>query len=457
MNRKGSRHLLTCAGSLALVLLLAPTTSTAGPLDRYLYRLNVVTSTQPVPVVRLPDQLQYTTPSGYLRTVPIAIRFPPGVSQGRLPVVIWAHGGGAQPPERDPATTLPSWGEFTARAGYVSINVLHVRNPLVEQPQHCQAIGYPIVSNPAAIIDEVHALIDAIATGNPQLDLADLAARFPELAGDLDDLLSSHIDEDVAEIVLNVFLKRISGCRSINDLGMWDRPHDIEAVVNALHAGTIPELDGWIDRDRIAVAGHSNGTSSVLNAVGMKRALPLPTGVKVDPPFPLGHPRRPIAAVALSPMGVNDWGLFDTGVSWPSVLDSQEHSWVGLESIPVMTITGDGDNHCAPHRYLCSASDSGGTRTVPFLRMPGGDKYLMFVGDRDAAAIVSSHELFGDLERADCPTGHEAQCASTRRWVKSTVLAFLDAHVRGSAKARRWLDSDRLERASQGVTELRQK
>jgi hypothetical protein len=164
-----------------------------------------------------------------------------------------------------------------------------------------------------------------------------------------------------------------------------------------------------------------------------------------------------VAAVALSPMGVNGFGLFDTDVSWPGDADAREHSWVGLSQIPVLSVTGDGDNSCEPGRFVCGGGDSGGERDTAFVRMPPGDKYLMYVGDRNTPAIVSSHKRFGSLEGAPCPGGRGPQCATTTRWIESTVIAFLDAYVRDLPAARTWLQSNNLVQASRGVATLQRK
>lgn len=178
-------------------------------------------------------------------------------------------------------------------------------------------------------------------------------------------------------------------------------------------------------------------------------------GVRVDAPFPVGHPRRPIAAVALSPMGVNTTGLYDTAPGEDD--NAKDHSWAGLVDIPVITLTGDGDNHCKPSRFVCSESDSGSRRMTPFARMPAGGKsltkYLMYIDDRKTDAIVSSHEMFGDFTSPVC-AGNVAQCELTRTLIKSTVIAFLDAHVLNVRSAKNWLQTNKIAKASKGIANV---
>lgn len=448
-----------CAAAVLTLTALGPGWPTgAAAAGAQLYRLDAVTSTAPVDVERYPSRIVYTTVAGFPRTVPIAVRRPPGAGEGPLPVVIIAHGGGEQPNDRDPATTLPEWGESLARAGYLAINLLHGTNVGPERGALCQAVGFTPPLNPAAFgatLQQIGAaIVQASGGGGGALDLAQLVSDHPGLFDDLAAIGDPGSDESplLAQVAQRL-IGHLGTCQAINALGLHDRPHDVAAVVNALHDGVLPELAGWVDLDRVGLLGHSNGTSSVLNAVGMQRALP--NGVKIAPPFPAGAARRPRAAVALSPMGVNTYGLYDTAVWRPDRTDAKDHSWAGLSDLPVMTVTGDGDNHCKT-RFRCSDSDSPAKRRIPFWRMPEGDKYLMYIADRNAEEIVSSHEFFGNLDRAGiCPSpGLRRLCTNEVKWVESTVIAFLDAYVRDSRAARGWLRSKRLARASAGIATL---
>jgi hypothetical protein len=451
------------AAACAMVMATAGTADAVGTPDDYLYRLDAVTSTEAVTAQNFNNRISYTTVSGSTRTVKISVRVPPGLAEQPRPVVIVAHGGGAQPNDRNPATTLPEWGEALARAGYVAVNVLHGTNELAaDRIGLCQAIGFPVVADPSALAATLqHIAADVVGAassgGAVSVNVADLIAAHPGLFEHLDEIVDEAAEESplVAQVV-DILMGRLAGCTAINGLGLWDRPYDIAAVVNGLHDGLLPELEGWMDLTKVAVLGHSNGTASVLNAVGMQRALP--NGIKVPAPFPAGHARRPVAAVALSPMGVNNYGHFDTAAWVPGMTDSKEHSWVGLTEIPVLTVTGDGDNHCKT-RYVCSGSDSAGKRRIPFERMPAGDKYLMFVADQASTEIVSNHELFGSLDGpGTCRSPSlAAECASTVRWIKSAALAFLDAYVLEDRRARSWLRSRRLLRASGGIAGIERK
>jgi hypothetical protein len=89
-------------------------------------------------------------------------------------------------------------------------------------------------------------------------------------------------------------------------------------------------------------------------------------------------------------------------------------------------------------------------RRIGFQRMPAdGNKYQLYVHDADAF-----HTLF-ELNAAKCGALNvdQAKCDEIVRWLSSTALAFLDAHVRQSPAALQWLQSNRIENASLGVVE----
>lgn len=72
------------------------------------------------------------------RTVRLALRWPKDVS-GALPVVIWSHGGADG--KNDPLSALDAWGEFTAREGYLSINVAHEGRTAAQRLALCTSLG----------------------------------------------------------------------------------------------------------------------------------------------------------------------------------------------------------------------------------------------------------------------------------------------------------------------------
>lgn len=217
----------------------------------------------------------------------------------------------------------------------------------------------------------------------------------------------------------------------------WDRPHDIRAVLDELERLAAGEFRGQIDLRRIAVGGHSAGSGGALTVAGARRIF-------VDHAVELSD-ARPIAFLAFSPQQPGSEGFFDTRFQKPS------HSWAHIRR-PVLAATGDGDSTCNTGVVVQGCvGDTPFGRRIGFQRMPAdGNKYELYLHDANAF-----HTLF-ELNAGKCPQLQVPQsfCDDAVRWLSSTALAFLDAHVRqGMPAALQWLHSDRIERASGGVAE----
>jgi len=218
----------------------------------------------------------------------------------------------------------------------------------------------------------------------------------------------------------------------------WDRPHDVRKVLDALEGlNSAGPFQGRIDLSRIAMAGHSGGAGGTMMVAGAARVHSILPVVTDDP--------RPIAFLAFSPQGANSHGFFETDFRQPAT------SWDSLRR-PFLTATGEGDGNCELEED-CSARDIPYSRRIPFRRMPGPDKYLLYIRDAD-----TYHGLYGSLE-SNClvKVGSLAKCRNFVSWLTSAALAFLDAHLRGSALARVWLSGDYMAQASAGVVEWKTK
>jgi hypothetical protein len=230
-----------------------------------------------------------------------------------------------------------------------------------------------------------------------------------------------------------------TACKNFKFLN-WDRPHDIRAVLDELTLMNAQgPLRGQIDLTKIVLAGHSSGSSGVLSTLGALRQF---GGPVLDLSDPLD---RPIAALALSPQQPGNEGLFDTRAG------STAHSWINLDK-PILAATGDGDSTCNPgvEPGSCVGETPYGRR-IGFERMPVGNKYRFYVHDADAF-----HGLFSLSTHKCAPPGftaNQAKCDEMARWLKSSALAFLDAHARGSNLAQNWLRSRNVETASGGLVE----
>lgn len=218
------------------------------------------------------------------------------------------------------------------------------------------------------------------------------------------------------------------------DFTIIDRPIDIAAVIDELeNPSQIPRLRPLADTERIAVGGHSAGSGGAQMVAGAVQ-------FSVDQFLHLPDP-RPVAFLALSPPPPSVYGFFDTR------FNRDLHSWTFIDR-PVFLATGDGDNTCSPNRPSCVDGKTPGMRRVPFFRMPAtGDKYQLYIHDS-----LTYHNMF-QLQTAKCGPADQACCAEIVLWIRSSALAFLDAHVRQLPAAVAWLNSNNIVNASSGDVE----
>ncbi|MCG6158064.1 alpha/beta hydrolase family protein [Rubinisphaera margarita] len=188
---------------------------------------------------------------------------------------------------------------------------------------------------------------------------------------------------------------------------VWnERPQDVTFLLDSLDRleETIPELKGKIDREKMAVTGHSYGAHTTMLLSG----LDIP-GVGQQ----LSEPRFQ-CAIAISPQGTG--GLFQPA---------------GYKSIrgPILMITGDNDG--TPRRGR--ESSKGEWRKEAFDHLAPGEKYLLW--------IDGAHHNFGGISgvRTRANTGPVAPDHSLL--VKSTTLTFLDCYLKGNSVAKDALHS----------------
>jgi hypothetical protein len=175
-------------------------------------------------------------------------------------------------------------------------------------------------------------------------------------------------------------------------------------------------LAGRLSKRKVAVAGHSGGTASVLaNAGATQRWGGGPVYQETS--------SWPIAFLAASPQGPMD-ASFNSGFGVSSFDDVDR---------PFMFITGAGDETGEPPA----------ARTTAWFQSQPGSKFLSW--DRRPAAL---HETM-DIERCETPL-RERHC----EWIASAGTAFLDAIVRTRSLARHWMRSNAYEILSGGDIEL---
>jgi len=115
-----------------------------------------------------------------------------------------------------------------------------------------------------------------------------------------------------------------------------------------------------------------------------------------------------------------------------------EHSFDQLV-LPYLGILSQSDG--ALSKYVAAE-----WQTVPFARSQPGDKYEIFVrGDGDGSMVREGYGISNDSSQngqtSDAAAGH----------IQAATLAFWEAYLKHDVAAKRYLESDRLEKASRGA------
>jgi predicted dienelactone hydrolase len=206
---------------------------------------------------------------------------------------------------------------------------------------------------------------------------------------------------------------------ALKNPALWEsRPRDISFILDSLPElqKRVVGLTNKIDFDRIGVAGHSMG-SYTAEAVG---------GAVIDLP---GRPAsnfsdpRAKAILCLSPQGPGQFGL--TAHSFDKV------------SIPFMGITGSLDN-------LGPLANAAWHKT-PFERSQPGDKYEVFIEGANHMSFITAETLLAS---------RSSQAAAILGYTNSASLAFWDAYLKEDSAAKKFLQSDGIERSSHGAAKL---
>ena len=187
-----------------------------------------------------------------------------------------------------------------------------------------------------------------------------------------------------------------------------DRIKDITSILDAFDQleAKVPALEGKLDRQSIAVAGHSFGAFVAQCHGGVRTLVNGKLTNLADP--------RVKCVVPISAQGESQtFGLI-------------AESWAEART-PALHITGTRDRSM-PDRPGGQMGDVG-TKMVPFERSPAGGKYLLVI---EGATHVSFGGRLVNIRGGGDPAA----------LTKSVSLAFFDAYLKHDDEAKAWLDRE---------------
>lgn len=193
--------------------------------------------------------------------------------------------------------------------------------------------------------------------------------------------------------------------RAVGDIeNLLNRPRDVSFALDELERRSRSEswpLRERLDLTRVAVAGHSFGAYTALCSAGRDLVIPL-SGARVT-----FHDARIDCAIAMSPQGKDR--------------ERSNRSWERFAT-PVLHMTGTRDE--SPIRGDATPAE----RRIPFDTISKAEQYLLILEG-------AQHHAFGDS-----PTGRRgARDPAHEPLILSSSTAFLDAYLRGDARALAWL------------------
>ncbi|MCC5828578.1 MAG: hypothetical protein JJU36_03945 [Phycisphaeraceae bacterium] len=211
-------------------------------------------------------------------------------------------------------------------------------------------------------------------------------------------------------------------------LGQWHiRPLDVRFVIDQLPrlAREVESLKRAVpDMDRIAVGGHSFGAHTSMLLAGMKPRVGPRSTIDVDE----FADERIKAFVAISPQGT---GLMLTEASFRAMRG------------PMLMVTGDEDAQPFDDQR------KGAWRRSAFDHAPDGHFYLLWLDD--------AHHGFGGISGDTRWPGAGPTRMDHVLLIQSTMLAFLDAHLRADKKALEYMAEADLDEKAAGMARIHRK
>jgi len=213
----------------------------------------------------------------------------------------------------------------------------------------------------------------------------------------------------------------------VKKVNLADRVADVKFILDSLDdIGKMLDKPGLIDREHMAMAGHSAGAMTTQVLGGMEfvfrgRAL---KGLAMSEP-------RFDALAVISGAGTTRQTIAED--SWKNVT----RAWLVITGSMDVSAASDETSESRQHPYDYAPAD--------------GTKYLLFID----GATHSSYQGKGPGLRLD------GRSPGNLDWIAETtnmsVLAFFDAYVKGSEEAKNWLDSGSVAQREGGKVEFKHK
>ena len=210
----------------------------------------------------------------------------------------------------------------------------------------------------------------------------------------------------------------------VGRVNLLDRRADVQLILDSVEQ--IEKETGLrIDREHIAMAGHSAGALTTQTLAGVKYYLP-----RGNRGMSLAEPRLKAFIV-----------ISGQGLSMPSL---REDSWKEIKA-PMLVIAGSED------RSVVRGDENPEGRRHPYEHASPGGKYLVFIEGATHGSYAGKDivRILNEKPPKNIPYITDVVAFST--------VAFLDAHLRGDEAARTYLESDAIARYPGGKTEYQHK
>jgi hypothetical protein len=370
------------------------------------------------------SELDSLVPGGALpipkRKVPILVRWS-SKATGKLPIVLWSHGGSWNPEGEKLNTT---WSTALVEAGYAVIHMAHAPLP---DPRSlglvCEAVGLDKTSNECDDFSlyENFWINKSCSNDSECLSECDWAKQGCACLGSASNPSKKKCGPPPS-VTENPFASLLV-MRATDTALVLD---NLDSIAKQL--GADPSDPVELDTSKVAVAGWSGGSQNPMVTAGAVYDLS-----KTLNRFEASL-KKPVAFLAISPQGPGYSNYFAT---------MSETSWDKIDR-PMMVLTGFRDMKAANEM-------TGEDRRKAYENLPAGDKFMLYSKREDEAIEHGTFNLGG------FDPSKRSKLDPLYWGLQSAAVAFLDAYVRNDKVAQSYLASQDPAKIDPGQTEWLQK